>query len=77
MVENFGNSVRDVTPEYRAELETSVSTHLLGTYQKIRLMDQQGTFGTKSEPVTGTSGSSGIWLLRNASRGPGICDCGS
>lgn len=52
MVENFGNSVRDVTPEYRAELEESVSAHLLGTYQKIRLMDQQGTFGTKSEPVT-------------------------
>ncbi|MFA6362506.1 DUF2115 domain-containing protein [Methanoregula sp.] len=52
MEQNFGNSVRDLSPEYRKELEEAITGHLLGTYQSIRLMDQQGTFRTHAEPVT-------------------------
>ena len=52
MEQNFGNSIRDLTPEYRKELEDAITGHLLGTYQMIRLMGQQGTFRTKTEPLT-------------------------
>ena len=52
MEQNFGNSIRDLTPEYHKELEEAITGHLLGTYQMIRLMGQQGTFRTKTEPVT-------------------------
>ena len=52
MEQNFGNSIRDLTPEYRKELEEAITGHLLGTYQMIRLMGQQGTFRTKTEPLT-------------------------
>jgi len=52
MEQNFGNSIRDLTPEYRKELKEAITGHLLGTYQMIRLMGQQGTFRTKTEPLT-------------------------
>ncbi|MDD1701443.1 MAG: DUF2115 domain-containing protein [Methanoregula sp.] len=52
MKQNFGNTIRDIMPEYRAELGEAVTGHLLGTYQAIRLMDQQGAFVRKPEPVT-------------------------
>ena len=48
MEQNFGNSIRDLTPEYRKELEEAITGHLLGTYQMIRLMGQQGTFADKN-----------------------------
>jgi uncharacterized protein (UPF0305 family) len=52
MMENFGNMIRDISPEYSAELEAAVTGHLLGTYQNIRLMDQQGAFARMKEPVS-------------------------
>ncbi len=36
----------------KKELEEAITGDLLGTYQEIRLMHQQGTFRTKKEPVT-------------------------
>ena len=52
MMENFGNTIRDISPEYRVELETAITGHLLGTNQNIRLMDQQGVFARMKEPVS-------------------------
>jgi len=52
MMQNFGNTIRDISREYRAELEEAVTGQLLGTYQNIRLMDQQGAFARMNEPVT-------------------------
>jgi uncharacterized protein (UPF0305 family) len=52
MEQNFGRSVRDLAPEYRKELEEAITGHLLGTFQTIRLMEQQGSFRTLAVPVT-------------------------
>jgi len=52
MKRNFGIRVRDITPEYRDQLEMRISEHLTGTWQTISLMKQQGVFGTLHEPLT-------------------------
>ncbi|WP_321508068.1 DUF2115 domain-containing protein [uncultured Methanoregula sp.] len=51
MKRNFETKVQDLTPEYRDQLTKKISEHLLGTYQRIRLASQQGTFRTMNEPV--------------------------
>lgn len=72
MEQNFGKSVRDLAPEYKKELEEAITGHLLGTYQAIRLMDQQGTFRTKPEPVTGHEKA--YWDMVTAQCRPGSGD---
>lgn len=52
MKRNFGKKVEDLSPEYRDELIQKINEHLLGTYQAIRLGNQQGAFGVMDEPVT-------------------------
>jgi uncharacterized protein (UPF0305 family) len=52
MKQNFATTVLTLTPEYREELKKKINEHLLGTYQRIRLARQQGTFATLGEPVT-------------------------
>ena len=52
MEQNLGSSIRDLSPEYRKELETAIAGHLLGTYQAIRLMNQSGAFTRMKEQVT-------------------------
>jgi uncharacterized protein (UPF0305 family) len=47
----FETKVRDLTPEYRDRLTAKITEHLLGTYQRIRLADQEGLFRTLREPV--------------------------
>jgi uncharacterized protein (UPF0305 family) len=49
---NFSNKIRDITPEYRDRLEKKITEHLLGTCQRIRLLQQQGAFKTMHEPLT-------------------------
>ena len=49
---NFSNKIRDITPEYRDRLEKKITEHLLGTCQRIRLAQQQGSFKTMHEPLT-------------------------
>jgi uncharacterized protein (UPF0305 family) len=51
MRSNFYETIRNVTPEYRNRLETKVAEHLLGTWQTMRLMQQQGAFSAMKEPV--------------------------
>jgi len=52
MNQNFSNKVKNITPEYRDLLTKKINEHLLGTYQRIRLLQQQGIFKTMHEPVT-------------------------
>ena len=51
MRSNFYEKIRNVTPEYRVRLETKIAEHLLGTWQTMRLMQQQGAFSAMKEPV--------------------------
>lgn len=51
MRHNFYEKIRNVTPEYRNRLYTKITEHLLGTWQTIRLMQQQGAFSDMTEPV--------------------------
>ena len=52
MKRNFAAKVQDFTPEYRDRLTRKITEHLLGTFQRIRLDDQQGTLKTMPQPVT-------------------------
>lgn len=52
MKRNFGRKVLDLSPEYRDSLTRKINEHLLGTYQAIRLRNQQGAFGPMHEPVS-------------------------
>jgi uncharacterized protein (UPF0305 family) len=49
---NFSNKIRDITPEYRDRLSKKIIEHLLGTYQRIHLLEQQGAFKAMQEPLT-------------------------
>ncbi|MDD1654394.1 MAG: DUF2115 domain-containing protein [Methanomicrobiales archaeon] len=61
MVLHFSLQIADVEPGYRARVTAKVSEHLLGTYQKIRLMSQQGSFSTLEDPVD--AASPGFWEM--------------
>jgi len=52
MTWNFSEKIRDISPEYRKKLEETITGHLHGTYQDLRLMNQQGAFFAMAEPVT-------------------------
>lgn len=51
MKRNFETKVQDLTPEYRDRLTKKITEHLLGTYQRIRLDEQQGVYKTLHQPV--------------------------
>jgi uncharacterized protein (UPF0305 family) len=51
MKRNFDDKIQEITPEYRERLTKKITEHLLGTYQRIRLAQQQGIFRTMLEPV--------------------------
>jgi len=48
---NFSNKIRDFSPAYQRELEETVTGYLHGTYQTVRLMNQQGTFSSMGIPA--------------------------
>jgi uncharacterized protein (UPF0305 family) len=72
MAQNFCRSVRDLAPEYRKELEDVITAHLLGTYQAIRLMEQQGSFRALTAPVT--DNEQAYWEMVAAQCKPGTGD---
>jgi uncharacterized protein (UPF0305 family) len=72
MKRNFGKKVQDLTPEYRDELTKKINEHLLGTFQTIRLRNQQGAFGAMKEPVTLVQTS--YWDMVAGQCGPGEGD---
>ena len=51
MIGNFSLQIADVEPGYRSRVTEKISEHLFGTYQRIRLMLQQGIFSHMQEPV--------------------------
>ena len=51
MRHNFYEKIRNVTPEYRDRLYAKITEHLLGAWQTIRLMQQQGSFSAMKEPI--------------------------
>lgn len=58
---NFSEKIRDFNPTYRKALEEAVSSHLNGTYQNVRLMNQQGSFSSMRDPVP--EDSPGYWHM--------------
>ena len=51
MILNFSLQIADVEPGYRSRVTEKISEHLLGTYQRIRLMSQQGSFSPLQDPL--------------------------
>jgi uncharacterized protein (UPF0305 family) len=51
MKSNFDTNVQDLTPDYRDRLSAKIAGHLLGTFQRIRLDDQQGTLRTLHQAI--------------------------
>ncbi|MCU0631904.1 MAG: DUF2115 domain-containing protein [Methanolinea sp.] len=43
---NFSKKIRDISPAYRKTLEEAITGYLHGTYQNVRLMNQQGVFSS-------------------------------
>jgi uncharacterized protein (UPF0305 family) len=54
---NFSGSIQDINPELRKRLEETITAHLHGTYQALRLMNQQGAFSRMEEPLSTNSGA--------------------
>lgn len=52
MKRNFETKVQDLSPDYRDRLTAKINEHLLGTFHRIRLAEQQGLFRTLHQPVT-------------------------
>jgi len=48
---NFSEKIRTIDPAYRKRLEETITGYLHGTYQNVRLMNQQGAFSSMPEPV--------------------------
>ena len=53
---NFSGAIHDINPELRKKLEETITGHLHGTYQALRLMNQQGKFARMNEPLTMNAG---------------------
>ncbi|NLV27272.1 MAG: DUF2115 domain-containing protein [Methanomicrobiales archaeon] len=49
---NFSDKIDSLSPDYKRELEETIAAFLDGTFQKIRLMKQQGSFSTLHTPVS-------------------------
>jgi uncharacterized protein (UPF0305 family) len=48
---NFSEKIQNIDPVYKKSLEETITGYLHGTYQSVRLMDQQGTFSSLLEPA--------------------------
>lgn len=52
MKRNFSRKVEELPAGYRDRLTAKINEHLLGSFQAVRLMHQQGSFGTMTGPLT-------------------------
>ena len=48
---NFSEKIQNLDPAYKKRLEETITGYLHGTYQSVRLMNQQGTFSSLHDPV--------------------------
>ncbi len=53
---NFTGKIQDMPPDLRKKLEETITGHLQGTYQALRLMNQQGAFTCMGEPLLKDAG---------------------
>lgn len=58
---NFSDKLDSFTAEYKKELEGTIAVFLDGTYQVIRLMNQQGSFGTLEGEINTKNGE--YWYM--------------
>lgn len=50
---NFSGKIRSINPIYRKQLEKIVNGHMNETRERIRLMNQTGSFSAMKEPLPG------------------------
>jgi len=48
---NFSEKIQNIDPAYKKRLEATITGYLHGTYESLRLMDQQGIFSSLHDPV--------------------------
>ncbi|HIH27601.1 MAG TPA: DUF2115 domain-containing protein [Methanoregulaceae archaeon] len=58
---NFTGAIQDTSPTYRKRLEETITGHLHGTWQTIRLMNQQGSFAHMNDPPSPQAGD--YWTM--------------
>lgn len=66
---NFSGKIRNIDPAYRKKLEKLITAHLHATFQDIRLMNQQGSFGAMKEPLAENTGEYWTMVAANCSSG--------
>jgi uncharacterized protein (UPF0305 family) len=49
---NFSEKIQNIEPAYKKRLEETITGYLHGTYQSVRLMNQQGTYSSLYEHVS-------------------------
>jgi len=54
---NFSENIRDINPQLRKKLEETITGHLQGPYQAVRLMNQQGSFNRMADPTAHETGA--------------------
>lgn len=52
---NFSGKIKNINPLYRRQLEKTINGHMVETWEKIRLMNQQGAFSPMKEPLPGNA----------------------
>jgi len=58
---NFSEKIQGYDPGYRKRLEETIAAHLYGTFEKLRLMQQQGDFARMDEPLPAEAGA--YWAM--------------
>ncbi|WP_319580649.1 DUF2115 domain-containing protein [uncultured Methanospirillum sp.] len=61
MIWNFSEKIKDYSPDLRKRLEEAITAHLHGTFQQIRLMNQQGVFESMQETLPDSA--SDYWAM--------------
>lgn len=49
---NFSGKIRNINPLYKRQLEKTINGHMVETWEKIRLMNQQGAFSPMKESLS-------------------------
>ena len=68
---NLTGKIQSISPVYRRRLEETITGHLHGTYQRVRLMNQQGAFSSMQDPVPANARAYWEMVALHASTGDG------
>ena len=58
---NFSGKIKNINPLYRRQLEKTINGHMVDTWEKIRLMSQQGSFTPMKDPLPGDTEK--YWMM--------------